>query len=117
MANQIELCTIDKKSYVALEDKDGKMQLAEMMAKGAVIIEGTTHTARELRDLKMQIALATPAAMAIRGQVVSKIREQYTVADEIKMLRISPSPETAAWNDYVEDCRAWGREEKAKLGL
>jgi uncharacterized oligopeptide transporter (OPT) family protein len=117
MANQIELCTIGKKSYVAVEDNDGKMQLAEMTAKGAVIISGATHTAEEMRDLKTQIAAATPAARTIRDHVVAKIREQYSIADEIKMLRISPSVETAAWDDYVEDCRAWGRAEKAKLGL
>ena len=34
-----------------------------------------------------------------------------------KMLRVGPTPETEAYNDYVEACRAWGRAEKAKLGL
>jgi hypothetical protein len=33
------------------------------------------------------------------------------------MLRIAPSHETDAWNAHVEACRAWGRAERAKLGL
>jgi hypothetical protein len=37
--------------------------------------------------------------------------------DEIKMLRISPSEESTAYNEYVESCRAWGRTKKAKLGV
>jgi hypothetical protein len=37
--------------------------------------------------------------------------------DEIKLLRIGLSEESIAYNDYVEECRAWGRGEKAKLGL
>ncbi|MBW2624259.1 MAG: hypothetical protein JRD68_15230 [Deltaproteobacteria bacterium] len=114
---QVELCTIDGKLYMAVEDKDGNVKLAEKTATALVEISGVTHTADEMRDLKTQITAATPAARVIRDQVVTKIREQYSVADEIKMLRISPSPETAVWNDYVEGCRAWGRAEKAKLGL
>lgn len=53
----------------------------------------------------------------INAQVVAKIRERYSVDDEIKMLRVAPAPESAAWNDYVESCLEWGRCEKAKLGL
>lgn len=114
---QTDLCTIDGKLYVAIEDKSGNVNLAEKTGNGPVIISGATHTAEEIRDLKAKISAETPAVRTIRDQVISKIREEYSVADEIKMLRISPSPETDAWNDYVEDCRAWGREEKAKLGL
>jgi len=33
------------------------------------------------------------------------------------MLRIGPTPETEAYNDWVEECRAWGRAEKEKFGL
>jgi len=33
------------------------------------------------------------------------------------MLRIGPSPETEAYNDWAEECRAWGRAERVKLGL
>lgn len=53
---------------------------------------------------------------AIDAMVVAKIREQYSVEDEIKMLRLAPSPESAAWNDYVEECLEWGRRERKKMG-
>jgi len=57
----------------------------------------------------------SPAAALIDEQVVGMIRQKYSINDEIKMLRIGPSAETVAYNDYVEECRAWGRGEKAKL--
>jgi cell division protein FtsL len=53
----------------------------------------------------------------INDRVVSKIREVYSLNDEIKMIRLSPSEESTAYNDYVEECRDWGRTEKARLGL
>lgn len=68
-------------------------------------------------DLHAAIAAASPHVRLINAQVVEKIRELYSVDDEIKLLRVAPSAETQAWNDHVEACRAWGRAEKAKLGL
>ena len=52
---------------------------------------------------------------AINQRVREMIREQYSIEDEIKLLRTAPSPEFELWNAYVEDCRAWGREQKALL--
>jgi len=43
------------------------------------------------------------------------IRELYSIEDEIKLLRTAPSPEFELWNAYVEDCRSWGRAQKALL--
>lgn len=65
--------------------------------------------------MKAKIVVASPLFANINGRVVDKIREVYSVNDEIKMLRIGPSVETSAYNDHVEACRAWGREEKARL--
>lgn len=67
--------------------------------------------------LRDQIKAASPHVRLINQQVEDKIRERYSLGDEIKLLRIAPSDETAAWNEYVEDCRQWGREQKAALGL
>lgn len=61
--------------------------------------------------------LASPICKNINARVVDKIRAIYSINDEIKMLRIGPTEETEAYNDFVEECRAWGRAEKAKLGL
>lgn len=68
-------------------------------------------------DLRDAIRSASPQVRLIDRQVVEQIRARYSIDDEIKLLRLAPSSETSAWNDYVEDCRAWGRAEKAKLGL
>ena len=52
---------------------------------------------------------------AINQRVRDMIREQYSIEDEIKLLRTAPSPEFELWNAHVEDCRAWGREQKDLL--
>ncbi len=63
------------------------------------------------------IEAESPLLEIINQQVVEMIRLRYSINDEIKMLRIGPSDETSAYNAYVESCRMWGKEEKAKLGL
>ena len=103
-----ELATIDGTTYVVLYD-------------GAVLPEqpeGISPEVVTLTDaLKTAISDASPHVALIRTRVVEKIRAQYSVDDEIKLLRISPSAETTAWAAFVEECRTWGRAEKAKLGL
>ena len=54
---------------------------------------------------------------AINAKVVAMIREQYSIEDEIQLLRTAPSPEFELWNAHVEACLDWGREQKARLGL
>jgi len=59
---------------------------------------------------------------AIDKMVVDYIRARYSIDDELKFLRVElfskvPDPEASAYNAYVEECRAWGRGEKARLGL
>ncbi len=51
----------------------------------------------------------------INRQVVEMIRQRYSIDDELGLLRTGPSEEAEAYSDYVEECRAWGRGEKAKL--
>ncbi len=58
----------------------------------------------------------------INKDVVAKIREKYSVDEEEKLKRLAinslvnneaiPS-EYDAYNNYVEECRAWGDEQKA----
>ena len=71
----------------------------------------------QLPPVLAKLAAALPQTATINAQVVAKIRERYSVEDEIKMLRIAPASESEEWNDYVEQCLEWGRREKAKLGL
>lgn len=54
-------------------------------------------------------------AAIIDEQVVEMIRQRYSINDEFKLLRLGPSAEMTTYNDYVEECRAWGVSEKAKL--
>ena len=51
----------------------------------------------------------------INRQVVEMIRSRYSVDDELGLLRTGPSDEAEAYSDYVEECRAWGRQAKAEL--
>lgn len=61
------------------------------------------------------VSVCRAVAEHIDRQVVARIRDCYSVDDELKMLRLAPSPESAAYNDHVEECRAWGRACKAEL--
>lgn len=68
-------------------------------------------------DLHAEIKKQSPQVRHIDNQVKSAIAERYSIEDEIKMIRLAPSPQTVEYNAYVEECRAWGRAEKKKLGL
>ena len=103
-----ELATIDGVTYVHLPD------MAELPDQPIEINVAPVTLTDELRDA---IKAASPHVRLINQQVEDKIRERYSPSDEIKLLRIAPSEETSAWNDYVEECRQWGRGKKAELGL
>ena len=107
-----ELCTLaDGRTVVALFD--GHILPTDQPAAIADSIEGLTLT----DALRAEIKAASPAAQLINTRVQAAIAERYSMADEIKLLRTAPSPEALAYNAYAEECRAWGRTEKAKLGL
>jgi hypothetical protein len=67
--------------------------------------------------LRAEIKAASPHVRLINQRVVERVRARYSMEDEIKMIRLAPSPESTIYNDYVEACREWGREQKAALGL
>ena len=109
-----EIATLaDGRTIVALED-DATLPTNQPAQIAASIETLASPLPAELRSA---IRAASPQVKLIDRRVVEKIRAVYTIDDEIKLLRIAPSPETVAWNDHVEACRAWGREERAKLGL
>ncbi len=103
-----ELCTIDGDTYVSVPDSIILPPQPEQ-----ITVEEVTLT----DDLAAAIKAASPHVALINQRVVDRIRERYSVNDEIKMLRIGPSTETGAYNDWVEECRTWGRVEKEGLGL
>ena len=67
--------------------------------------------------LREEIKAASPHVRLINQRVQAAIAERYSITDEIKLIRTAPSPEMEAYNAYAEECRAWGRAERAKLGL
>ena len=103
-----ELCTIDGVTYVSVPDSIALPQQPEQITVEEV----------ELTDeLKAAIKAESPHVQLINDRVVSKIREVYSLNDEIKMIRLSPSAESTVYGEYVESCREWGRVAKANLGL
>jgi len=50
----------------------------------------------------------------IDRETLAEIREKYSLEDELKVLRLaSADPESfKAYNDYVEECRAKGKQKK-----
>lgn len=106
-----ELATIDGTTYINLPD--GAALPADQPAEIAASITTVTLTAA----LREQIKAASPHVRLINATVVEKIAEIYSTGDEIKLLRTAPSPEFKAYNAHAEACRAWGREQKAAIGL
>lgn len=103
-----ELATIDGETYVSIPTG------YELPTQPQEI------SVREIQltpELKNQISASSPHVRLIRQKVSEKIAEQYSMGDEIKLIRTAPSAEFEAYNAYAEDCRAWGREQRAALGL
>jgi len=67
-------------------------------------------------DQPVLLIEANYEADKIDQQTVEKIRQKYTVNDEIKMLRLGlATDEAKAWNTYAEQCRADGAAAKEIL--
>jgi len=103
-----ELATIDGYTYVSIPD--GVTLPAQ---PSEITVQAVTMTP----TLSAQIAATSPQVRVINDRVVAMIGEQYSMHEEIKLLRTAPSEEFDIYNDYVESCRAWGRAQKTALGL
>lgn len=106
----VELATVDGVTYVFLPDGAalGEQPLEIVDSIEEVVLDAVTRDA---------ISEASPHVRLIRARVAERIAERYSITDEIKLLRTAPSAEFEAYNAYVEDVRAWGREQRAALGL
>ncbi len=101
----IELCTLDGWTYVSAS---GELpEQSEIIAETLAVVELTP-------ELKAAIVGASPNCQTIKAKVVEKIRERYSLDDELKALRLG-GEEFDAYNDYVEECREWGRGRMGKL--
>lgn len=103
-----ELATVDGTTYVSIPDGATLPAQPDEITVTPITLTPT---------LKADIEDASPHVRLIRQLVSEKIAERYSMGDEIKLLRTAPSAEFEAYNAYAEDCRAWGREQKAALGL
>ena len=81
-------------------------------------------------ELREQIKASSTHVQLIGQRMIDRIRATYTIDDEMYFARIGvgtslgmyvPSPseqvEMAAFGDFCEATRQWGRDERAKLGL
>ncbi len=73
--------------------------------------------------LRREIMVASPHVRLIHERVRSRVAARYSASDEIGLLRDAilhakgSDDEHKAYDQHVEDCLAWGRTEKTKLGL
>ncbi len=103
-----ELCTIGGTTYISVPDSVTLPDQPVQVVLTEVVLTD---------ELRSQIKAASPHVSLINSRIVEMIRLRYNIEDEIKMLRLAPSDESTAYNAYAEECRAWGRGEKAKFGL
>ena len=105
-----ELCTLDGVTYTVIPDG---AELGEQPEQIAASVESVTPD----EVLRERICAASPHVALIRERVAAMIAKRYSITDEVKLLRTAPSPEFESYNAYAEECRQWGRERKAELGL
>ena len=106
-----ELATVDGVTYVSLPD--GAVLPAAQPAEIAASI-GPAALTPALRDA---LKAASPHLRLIAQRVRDKIALRYSPEDEIALIRTAPSGEFDAYNVYAEECRAWGRAQRAALGI
>jgi len=107
-----ELATLaDAKTYICLPA--GAKLPANQPPEIATSIATVTLTPAQITEIKD----LSPHVALIRSRVVSMIADKYSIQDEIKILKAPPGSVVDAYNLHVNNCRAWGVAEKAKLGL
>jgi len=106
-----ELCTIDSVTYVSLPDD------VELRGDQPDEIRDTLASAVMTDALRDLISEHSPHVWLIDQRVRDMIAEKYSITDELKEIRSSSSESFSIYANYVEECRAWGREQKALLGL
>ena len=102
-----ELCIIDGITYVSLPD-DVELATEQPVEYQAVVL--TDELRKSIKEKSSHVWL-------IDQRVKEMIAERYSLSDELKEIRNSPSETFRIYADYVEDCRQWGRKQKAALGL
>lgn len=106
-----ELCTIEAVTYVSVPDD------AQLSDDQPPEIATTIETVVMTDELRALIKSQSTHVQLIDERVKAKISERYSITDELKEIRNSSSATFSVYADYVEECRQWGRDQKALLGL
>lgn len=119
-----ELATIDGITYASLPD--GVTLPADQPEEIAASIATVTLDP----VLREQIKAESPHCKLISQRMIEKIRDIYTIDDEMYFARIgvgaanglySPTADElqqmTVFGEFVEGVRQWGRDERARLGL
>lgn len=120
----IELAAIDGVTYVSIPE--GEALPEDQPEQIAASITTPTMTP----ELVEQIKAVSPHVKLVANRMIEKIRERYSVDDELFFARIGvgtelgryeiPDTEQAeldAYQLHVEAVREWGRQQRAALGL
>lgn len=118
-----ELCTIDGVTYVAVPDGVILPDQPNEIADGIKNVELTA-------ELISAIKTNSSHCKFISDQVQRKIRQKYTMDDEMYFSRIASAAALGVYelkpdeneklmqyNEYVEGVRTWAKQERIKLGL
>jgi hypothetical protein len=121
--NTTELCTIDGVTYVAVPDG---VTLPDQPSQIADNIKNVELTAELISAIKTN----SSHYKFISDQVQHKIRQKYTMDDEMYFSRIASAAALSVYelkpdeneklmqyNEYVESVRIWAKQERIKLGL
>lgn len=95
--------------YIAAETPE------DVVNPSGLVVDPITPTDEQLEQLKSQSVYVTH----INNQTEEKIRQVYSSSDEMKLNR-RRDRDTAAfteYDNYVEECRAWGRDQKEEIGF
>lgn len=95
--------------YVASETPE------HIVNPSGLVVDSITPTEEQLEQLKSQSLYV----QHINNQTEEKIRQVYSSSDEMKLNRRRDRDTTAfaEYDSYVEECRAWGRNQKEEIGF
>lgn len=101
--------------YFSLPD-EATIQDAEIEA-----IESLSELDQSMYSVLTEPAIKdlSPHYELVNKRVQEKIRSLYSLEDELKVqrLRESDAESFESYNQWCEECRAWGREQKALMGF
>lgn len=120
-AGETELATIDGVTYVSVPDGVALPEQPPEITVTQIVVDDV---------IRGKLRSASPHLRLIDKRLVERIRDRYSIDDELYLARIAvgaqlgtyqmEADEPALLADYqawVESCRQWAREQRAALGL